>query len=84
MIGNIDPHALIEDHDPVTACLIAVGHGCAVGKYLCKMRFIILFSGIHWESSFVILFSKKSISENGRDEKTGVGAPLTNHHSSFL
>ena len=77
MIGNIDPHALIEDHDPVIGCLVAVRHGCAAGKHLCEMGLVILFSGIQWEPSLMILSSLGSISENGRGEKTVGGAPLT-------
>lgn len=71
MIGNVDPHALVEDHDPVIGCLIVIGRGCATGKLLCEMRLVVLFSGIHWEPSLVILSSKGSIPENGRVEKTG-------------
>ena len=72
MIGNINPHALIENHDPVIGCLIAIGYGCAAGKHLCEMRLVVLFSGIHWEPSFVILFSRRSIAEDGRVEKMGL------------
>ena len=77
MIRNIDPHALIEDHDPVIGCLITVRRGCTAGKHLCEMGLVILFSGIHWESSLMILSSRRRIAENRRGEKTVVGAALT-------
>ena len=72
MIRNINPHALIEDHDPVIAYLNAVGYGCANGKHLCEMGLFVLFSDIHWESFLMILFSRMSIAKNRRTEKTGL------------
>lgn len=72
MIGNINPCVLTEDHDPVIGCLIASRRGCAARKHFCKMGLFILFSDIHWKSSLVILFSRRSIAECGRVEKTGV------------
>lgn len=77
MIGNIDPHAPIENHDSVISYLAAIGRGYATGKHLCVMGFVVLFSGIHYESSSVILFSRKSIAETERAKKTVVDAPFT-------
>ena len=65
---------LIEDHDPVIGCLVAVGCGCAARKHLCEMGLVVLFSGILRELSLMILSSRRSIPENGRDEKTELTA----------
>ena len=77
MIGNINPLALVEDRDPVIRCLTMIGCGCSTRKDLCEMGLFIPFSSIYWESSLLILFSRRRIAENRRKETTWVGAPLT-------